>query len=53
MAEERESKKDTLREGSRLSCPHCGETMEVVGGKLVKGNDRTEYSKAVGAKSGY
>jgi uncharacterized protein (DUF983 family) len=52
MDDEREPKKDTLREGSRVKCPSCGETHEVVGGKLVKTADRTEYNKAVGAKRG-
>lgn len=50
MKDEGESKSDVLREGTTATCPHCGERMEVVGGKLVKGNDRTLYDKATTAK---
>ena len=46
MKDESESKKDMLREGTKATCPHCGEEMEVVGGKLVKGNDRTLFNAA-------
>jgi uncharacterized protein (DUF983 family) len=49
-ADEREPKKDTVREGSTLTCPHCGEKMEVVDGKLVKGGDRSLYTQAVAAR---
>jgi uncharacterized protein (DUF983 family) len=48
--DEGESKRDTLREGSRLACPHCGETMEVIGGKLTKATDRAEYAAATQGK---
>ena len=46
IKDESESKKDVLREGTKATCPHCGEEMEVVGGKLVKGNDRTLFNAA-------
>jgi hypothetical protein len=49
-ADEREPAKNTVREGSTLTCPHCGEKMEVVGGKLVKGGDRSLYHQAIAAR---
>lgn len=49
-SDEREPKRDTVREGSTLTCPSCGEKMEVVAGKLVKATDRSEYTAATAAK---
>jgi hypothetical protein len=47
--DERQGQKDmdAVREGSRLTCPHCGKGLEVKGGKMHPLADRSMFDQAV------
>ena len=40
----------SVREGSEDSCPHCGKSVQVMGGKLRKPGDKTLYNDAMRGK---
>ena len=45
-----ERSESVVREGSEDSCPHCGKSVQVMGGKLRKPGDKTLYNDAMRGK---
>ena len=45
-----ERSESVVREGSEDSCPHCGKSVQVMGGKLRRPGDKTLYNDAMKGK---